>query len=404
MDLTISPLTWTLGSDPNMKTTSKSRLSKEYTNYLFIDDLNIHAHQLFGPLPKTATYVCNWELNIRTISEQFTTSSEKAFSYHYVDDESALPPDFLNPLDADVTFLNLNLKEVDISVWGGDIVSQILLKEGLCVKFDDLANEKYTQRVLVDLPDLVVRSLAMSASNLNSVYNVKDGESHHFVEVASLLGSSNGFHFGTLYTPPMPTPLSDDTDIYSVLINESVKIEKISKNMLIFDHHGDDGDNYDVWLQTDDDNVSIITGSGINMSNASFVTVSEGDEDDESLSDNDYATIGHNTLIIIDDTDSDYYVNKLELSPDENQYSMFPPKLRRYKQSSLKPSAAQFQSSFLQPPCVSFIPARDEVLSSDEKSQVSFIAFSKLMSENTTSSDEIVPDQSLTTHDEAEEK
>ncbi|KAF0504811.1 fermentation associated protein [Gigaspora margarita] len=157
MDLTISPFTWTLGSDLNMKTTSKSRLSKEYTNYL----------------------------QLRPSFLLSTTSSGKAFSYHYVDDESALPPDFLNPLDADVTFLNLNLKEVVISVWGGDSVSQILLKEGLCVKFDDLANEKYTQRVLVDLLDLVFRSLAMSASNLNSVYHVKDGESHHFVEVAS---------------------------------------------------------------------------------------------------------------------------------------------------------------------------------------------------------------------------
>ncbi|KAF0369743.1 fermentation associated protein [Gigaspora margarita] len=479
MDLTISPLTWTLGSDPNMKTTSKSRLSKEYTNYLFIDDLNIHAHRLFGPLPRTATYVCNWELNIGTISGQLrpsfllsTTSFGKAFSYHYVDDESALPPDFLNPLDADVTFLNLNLKEVDISVWGGDSVSQILLKEGLCIKFDDLANEKYTQRVLFDLPDLVVRSLAMSASNLNSVYHVKDGESHPFVEVASfecafnislyhtisgwrqrfasqqahlkeqdketlripfLYGNgngdqsslgSNGFHFGALYTPPMPTPLPDDTEIYSVLINESANSSMVDlsasqnrkniKNMLIFDHHGDDGDDYDMWLRTDDDNVSIITGSGISMSNASFVTASDGDEDDKSLSDNDDATIGHNTPIIIDDTDSDYYVNKPELSPDENQYSMSPPVaksipygsyLRRYKQSSLRPSAAQFQSSFLQPPRVSFIPARDEVLSPDEKSP-SFKSspFSKLMSESTTSSDEIVPDQSLTTHDEAEEK
>ncbi|KAF0541337.1 fermentation associated protein [Gigaspora margarita] len=74
----------------------------------------------------------------------------------------------------------------------GDNISQILHKEGLCVKFDDLANEKYTQRVLVDLPNLVVRSLAMSASNLNSVYHVKDGESHPFAEVASFECAFNG--------------------------------------------------------------------------------------------------------------------------------------------------------------------------------------------------------------------
>ncbi|CAG8634606.1 24795_t:CDS:10, partial [Dentiscutata erythropus] len=477
MDLTISPLTWTLGSD--VKTTSKSRLSKEYTNYLFIDDLNVHAHRLFGPLPKTATYVCNWELNIGTISGQLrpsfllsTTSFGKAFGYHYVDDENALPPDFMNPLEADVTFLNLNIKEVDISVWGGDSVSQILLKEGLCVKFDDLANEKYTQRVLIELPDLVVRSLAMSAFNLNSVYHVKDADSHPFVEVASFecafnvslyrtisgwqqrfasqqehlkeqdketlripflygngngdqssLGSSNGYHFGSLYVPQMPTPIPDDTDVYSVLNNESANSSMVDlstsqnriniKNMLIFDQHGDD----DMWLRTDDDNVSIITGSGVSVSNASFVTASDGDEEEEESfneSDNDDETIGHNTPIIIDDSDSDYYVNKTELSPDEHHYSMSPPVaksipygsyLRRYKQSSLRSSSAPFQSSFLQPPRVSFIPARDAELSPDEKSP-SFKSspFLKLMNESTTSSDDIVPDQSPTTQDEAEEK
>ncbi|CAG8628570.1 7631_t:CDS:10, partial [Cetraspora pellucida] len=482
MDLTISPLTWTLGSEPNMKTTYKSRLQKESTNYLFIDDFNVYAHRLFGPLPKTATYVCNWEISIGTISGQLkpsfllsTTSFGKAFSYHYVDDENALPSDFLNPLDADVTFLNLNIKEVDISIWGGDSVSQILLKEGLCVKFDDLANEKFTQRILIDLPDLVVRSLAMSASDLNSVYHIKDAESHPFVEVASfecafsvslyrtmldwrrrlasqqahlkkqdketlrvpfLYGygnddqsslESNGYHFGSLYVPPMPTPLHDDEDTYSILKNESANSSMIDlsvgqnrkhiTNMLIFDHHGDD-DEYDMWLRTDDDSVSIITGSGVSVSNASFVTASDGDEN-ESLndSDSDNITIGHNTPVIIDgDSDSDYYVNKTELSPDENRYSMSPPVaksipygsyLRRYKQSSLKSSAVPFHSSFLQPTRVSFIPARDEgSLSPDEKTPSHKSSpFSKLMNESTiTSSDDIVPDQSQTNQDEAEEK
>ncbi|CAG8717853.1 15082_t:CDS:2, partial [Dentiscutata heterogama] len=226
---------------------------------------------------------------------------------------------------------------------------------------------------------------------------------------------SNGYHFGSLYVPPMPAPIPGDTDVYSVLNNESANSSMVDlsasqnriniKNMLIFDHHGDD----DMWLRTDDDNVSIITGSGVSVSNASFVTASDGDEeDDESFneSDNDDKTIGHNTPIIIDDSDSDYYVNKTELSPDEHHYSMSPPVaksipygsyLRRYKQSSLRSSSAPFQSSFLQPPRVSFIPARK---SPSFKSS----PFLKLMNESTASSDDIVPDQSLNTQDEAEEK
>lgn len=215
--------------------------------------MNIHAHRLFGPSPKTATYVCNWDINIGTISGQLkpslllsATSFAKTFAYHYVDKENVLPA---IPLDPDVTFLSVSVKEVDVSIWGGGSVTQILLKEGLSIKFDDLANKKYTLKVMFNLPDLIIRSLAKSVTTLSLI---KDSENHPWVEVASfesafditlyhttsgwreriesqqafikqedretlripflyggnqdLLGS-NGYHFGSLYTPPMPPPL-----------------------------------------------------------------------------------------------------------------------------------------------------------------------------------------------------
>jgi hypothetical protein len=220
--------------------------------------LNIYAHRLFGPLPKTATYVCNWDINIGTISGRLSpsfllsaTSFAKTFAYHAVDKENALPA---VPLDPDVTFLTVGVKEVDVSIWGRGSGTQILLKEGLSVKFDDLANEKYTLKVIFNLPDLIIRSLAKSATTFSSIDFSKEAESHPWVEVASfecafnvtlyrttsgwrerlesqqkflkqedretlripflygghnnqdLLGS-NGYHFGSLYVPPMPPPL-----------------------------------------------------------------------------------------------------------------------------------------------------------------------------------------------------
>ncbi|CAJ0833828.1 20916_t:CDS:2, partial [Entrophospora sp. SA101] len=124
-------------------------------------DLNIYAHRLFGPLPETATYVCNWDINIDTISGQLKPSFlisagsfAESFVYHYIDDENALPADFAAPLYPDVVFVDFIVKEIDVSIWCRDSRTQILLEEGLNVKFDDLANEKFLQRTVVNLPDL----------------------------------------------------------------------------------------------------------------------------------------------------------------------------------------------------------------------------------------------------------
>jgi hypothetical protein len=248
----------------------------------FFLELNIHAHRLFGPLPKTATYVCNWDINIGTISGQLkpsfllsATSFANTFAYHYVDKENALPAKYVIPLDPDVTFLNFSVKEVDVSIWGGGSVTQILLKEGFSIKFDDLANKKYLFKVMFNLPDLIIRSLAKSVTTLSSINFSKDSENNPWVEVASfesafnitlyhttsgwreriesqqafikqedretlripflyggnqdLLGS-NSYHFGSLYTPPMPPPLPGK--FYSS--DQRLWFKKFKKNIYYF--------------------------------------------------------------------------------------------------------------------------------------------------------------------------
>nr|CAG8529135.1 11787_t:CDS:10 [Entrophospora candida] len=287
------PLTWTLcPENVNTKTNSRSKPPKplkESDNYLFINDLNIYAHRLFGPLPETATYVCNWDINIDTISGQLKPSFlisagsfVESFVYHYIDDENALPAEFAAPLYPDVVFVDFIVKEIDVSIWCRDSRTQILLKEGLNVKFDDLANEKFLQRTVVNLPDLVIRSLAMSSSSSSSLAAAaahdinKETETHPWVEVASLecafdvtifrttsgwkqklesqqafikeqdketlrvpflyenspdnyedLLEKNGRHFGSLYVPPMPSPLTDENDMGSLLYNESTNSSMI---------------------------------------------------------------------------------------------------------------------------------------------------------------------------------
>src|SRR5204862_12937 len=87
-------------------------------------------------------------------------------------------------LDPDV-FFTVGVKEIDVSIWGRGSGTQILLKEGLSVKFDDLANEKYLLKLILELPDLIIKSLAKSAIILSSTDFSKDAENHPWVEVAN---------------------------------------------------------------------------------------------------------------------------------------------------------------------------------------------------------------------------
>ncbi|CAB4400532.1 unnamed protein product [Rhizophagus irregularis] len=471
MDVTVSPLTWTLGSDAsNRKNTIKSKLSRDDNyNCLYIDDLNIHAHRLFGPSPKTATYVCNWDINIGTISGQLkpslllsATSFAKTFAYHYVDKENVLPA---IPLDPDVTFLSVSVKEVDVSIWGGGSVTQILLKEGLSIKFDDLANKKYTLKVMFNLPDLIIRSLAKSVTTLSLI---KDSENHPWVEVASfesafditlyhttsgwreriesqqafikqedretlripflyggnqdLLGS-NGYHFGSLYTPPMPPPLPDDMDANSVLYNESVNssMDDLSanngrKNMMDFfsnrfDFYNDNDD--ESYIRTDAD--SIITESGVSVSNSSFVTAQS---DDSQYSDeSDIDNLCKTNVKISGDSDSEYEENESDQSPIAEQNPMSPlttrsipyeSYLKSYRLTYKRPYAAPFSSSFLRPSRILFIPARDEVLSPDDENSQSYksFPFTKTKSASTESFNELEPEDETTSsmNNDVEEK
>ncbi|CAG8439893.1 14436_t:CDS:10 [Funneliformis mosseae] len=477
MDVTVSPLMWTLSSDASLKkNTLRSKVSGESNNYLYIDDLNIYAHRLFGPLPKTTTYVCNWDINIGTISGQLkpsfllsATTFAKTFVYHFVDKENALPAEYMIPLDPDVTFLTLVVKEVDVSIRGRDSLTQILLTEGLNVKFDDLANAKYTQKVIFNLPDIMIRSLAMAVSSIDSS---KDVENYPWVEVARfecasnvtlyhttsgwrerfesqqafikkedsetlrvpfLYGKgnnnqdllSNGQHFGSLYVPPMPPPLPDDMDDSTILCNESTNssVVDLSANQCRRDmlnlgrRYGfKDFDSYDEesWPRPDDDSFSI-DESGVSVSNASFVTASDGDEEDEI----DFIDELCNTHIKIGGDSDIEYEDELDQSPIyEPQYPNSPPLprsipygnyLRRYKVTSKRSSPAPFSSSFLRPSRTLFEPARSEKpLSPDDENSQSYKSspFTKTRSSSTESSEACQLEDEITSsqNNDTEEK
>ncbi|KAF8940858.1 hypothetical protein BGZ58_004326 [Dissophora ornata] len=194
MDVNISPLTWS----KKVKDVgpSSAKASRGDQNYLFVDGISIYAHRLFGPLPKTTTYVANWKLDIGSIYGQIkpsfllgVSSFAKAFVYNMKDGDNAFPPEYATVTPPDITFVDLNVKEVDVSIWGEDVVSQILLKDGVIVHFDDVINERYIGRVVLKMQSLLVRSMVLTDTSSDE-YPGEAEQSHHdhapWVEIASL--------------------------------------------------------------------------------------------------------------------------------------------------------------------------------------------------------------------------
>ena len=145
--------------------------------FLYVSDqhstgIAVYAHRLFGPLPKTTTYVANWKLDLGSIYGQIkpsfllgVSSFAKAFIYNLKDGDNAFPPEYATVLPPDITIVDVSVKEVDISIWGEDVVSQVLLKDGVIVHFDDIINERYIGRVVLKLQSLQVRSMALTNTN-----------------------------------------------------------------------------------------------------------------------------------------------------------------------------------------------------------------------------------------------
>ncbi|GJJ73130.1 hypothetical protein EMPS_05488 [Entomortierella parvispora] len=192
MHVNVSPLTWSrqVVKPSNFGT----KMSQGDQNYLFIDGISIYAHRLFGPLPKTTTYVANWTLDIGSIYGQIkpsfllgVSSFAKAFAYNLVDGDNAFPPEYATVTPPDITFVDLSVKEIDVSIRGEDVVSQILLKDGIIVHFDDVINERYIGRVVLKMQSLIVRSMALTQASSDEINgDTESNDQAPWVEIASL--------------------------------------------------------------------------------------------------------------------------------------------------------------------------------------------------------------------------
>ncbi|KAI1818003.1 putative fermentation associated protein [Poronia punctata] len=155
LDLCFTPLSLSFG-DEEEATSPTSFASK---TQLFVDGLSIYGHRIFGLPPTEPAYVCNWDLNIGSItgecSAEFLAAlarGGRAFGFSLDDDENALvshPPIALY----DIVFLRVNVESV--LVWLRVDESAFLCSTGpIQVNFNDWARMHYSKRANISVPRL----------------------------------------------------------------------------------------------------------------------------------------------------------------------------------------------------------------------------------------------------------
>ncbi|KAI7885245.1 hypothetical protein K492DRAFT_204108 [Lichtheimia hyalospora FSU 10163] len=199
MYINVSPITWTREtySDPSSKRSfMRTRTVRDQGNFLYIDELNIYAHRLFGPLPETATYVCHWEFDVGRITGEIkpsfllgTTNFAQTFAYDMIDEDNAVPSEIAPAADPDVTFVKATVKQVDIYLMNENSAARVSLEQGVAIEFDNLVNEKYNQRVCAQMPTFVATTLANQDHHMRGLGTAQDEFS--WVEVAKFSTGMN---------------------------------------------------------------------------------------------------------------------------------------------------------------------------------------------------------------------
>ncbi|KAK9762234.1 Macrophage colony-stimulating factor 1 receptor [Basidiobolus ranarum] len=148
---------------------------------------------MFGPLPHTNTYVCDWKFDIGSILGRVgpnflvgLNSFLDSFVFNFVDRENTFPVEFQLPSFPDLTLLKVGIADLDFIIWAGGSVSQLLIKDGIRIDFNNLINEEYDSKAYICVPELVLRFMTISEKQSDQMYSDLENEEIPWVEVANV--------------------------------------------------------------------------------------------------------------------------------------------------------------------------------------------------------------------------
>ena len=128
---------------------------------------------MFGHQPRTATYVCLWEIMVGRLMGNLSPTSLLAFRQaamcfviNLADSDNTLPADVNFVPDTDVTFLSVRCAPIELKIeLATDLVAVVCLPSGLSIAFDDHASRNYSKHVEMDAPAVEIACLTPSTEN-----------------------------------------------------------------------------------------------------------------------------------------------------------------------------------------------------------------------------------------------
>jgi len=160
MDLAInfSPIHFLLGStsdDPDSPSGTSSNTQ------LYIHHVDLNGHRAFGLPPNEPAYAASWTVGVGAITGELQSTfvhymalAAKALAFTFPDGENALPIETPN-IFYEVTFLQLRTDILRVWVHAGN-EAFLISTDPVSVDFNDWADTKFSERVSVLVPNLIV--------------------------------------------------------------------------------------------------------------------------------------------------------------------------------------------------------------------------------------------------------
>ncbi|KAL4073990.1 hypothetical protein J3A83DRAFT_4507268, partial [Scleroderma citrinum] len=142
---------------------------------LIIDGIDITTNRLFGPPPRTRTYVCVWEISFGSVKTLFSVLEARiaiavldAFRINYTDLANAPAGEFSVRTDPDLTFVKFSLKTLNATFHVGRVAVDLDLLHGLTVHYNDLQGQLCGKLITLRLPLASLKALVTSGSSCSS--------------------------------------------------------------------------------------------------------------------------------------------------------------------------------------------------------------------------------------------
>ncbi|KAG6903050.1 hypothetical protein C0995_007483 [Termitomyces sp. Mi166 len=167
MSLNVSSISGGLIQDYPEKVTYNKEALKASKDILYIDGLDITANRLFGPQPRTATYVCIWEVNLGPTKVLLSASQGRllaaagnAFRLNFVDALNAPASEYLLPVDPDGQ--PLETPSFDMT-WRASLAALVIdLPREIKLDSNDLGGRFHRKLTSVKIPEIHVKLLLTS--------------------------------------------------------------------------------------------------------------------------------------------------------------------------------------------------------------------------------------------------